>query len=163
MGSVLRWPSFLSLCHCPFPVVFTCTQRGDAVRHIHVFRPLQQHSTPSQRQQEGGTASPPALPYVRKPDQNMRLLDTAPPPPSLPFPQNSTHCVAFATLPPHRGDAVRHIDVFQTFAAALNTLAASAGGEQGLMQLLQSSGQGAAAAGGAALASSSNVMQVRVL
>jgi hypothetical protein len=61
---------------------------------------------------------------------------------------------------------VRHIDVFQTFAAALNTLAASAGGEQGLMQLLQSSGQGsaaAAAAGGAALASSSNATQVRVV
>jgi hypothetical protein len=72
------------------------------VRHIHVFRPLQQHSTPSQRQQEGGTASPPALPYVRKPDQNMRLLDTAPP--LLPFPSHETqHTVLLLPPSPHTG------------------------------------------------------------
>ena len=37
---------------------------------------------------------------------------------------------------------MRHIDVFQTFSAALRTLAESAGGEAGLLQLLASSGGG---------------------
>jgi hypothetical protein len=36
-----------------------------------------------------------------------------------------------------RGDAVRHLDVFATFQNAMSTLAAAAGGEQGLMLLLQ--------------------------
>jgi hypothetical protein len=55
---------------------------------------------------------------------------------------------------------VRHIDVFQTFAAALNTLAASAGGEEGLLSLMTNGGQGPVAAAGAAAASSSSAAQV---
>lgn len=58
---------------------------------------------------------------------------------------------------------MRHIDVSQTFAAALNTLAASAGGEGELLSLMTAGGQGPAAAAGAAAASSSNATQVRLL
>jgi hypothetical protein len=36
-----------------------------------------------------------------------------------------------------RGDAVRHLDVFATFQTAMAALAAAAGGEAGLMALLQ--------------------------
>jgi len=57
-----------------------------------------------------------------------------------------------------RGDAVRHLDVFQTYAAALNMLAASAGGEAGLMQLLAAGGSGSLTAGALA---NNTAIQVR--
>ena len=90
-----------------------CQYQGDAVRHINLFQMFAAVLC-TLAEPTGGEAG---------------LLQSLPPPHQLC--RALTNCFCCCCLSVRRGDAVRHIDVFQTFAVTLRTLAESAGGEAG--------------------------------